>query len=153
MMLCVVFFFQAEDGIRDHAQSRGLGDVYKRQEQRYEVPIRNFEIDNNNIYQGKIQFFWSVALPIIHNQTVYLPLAKVGNFGEGFMESGSGAILSSPNILKEADPTKIIWETLPDGDQGLLPPQGKVADEHNLVSLNSGGLYCVSHVLLSLIHI
>eukprot|EP01016_Furgasonia_blochmanni_P052949 TRINITY_DN8497_c0_g1_i2.p2 TRINITY_DN8497_c0_g1~~TRINITY_DN8497_c0_g1_i2.p2 ORF type:complete len:108 (+),score=20.07 TRINITY_DN8497_c0_g1_i2:67-390(+) len=26
------FFFQAEDGIRDHAQSRGLGDVYKRQE-------------------------------------------------------------------------------------------------------------------------
>eukprot|EP00825_Cyclidium_porcatum_P021207 TRINITY_DN23727_c0_g1_i1.p2 TRINITY_DN23727_c0_g1~~TRINITY_DN23727_c0_g1_i1.p2 ORF type:complete len:153 (-),score=42.74 TRINITY_DN23727_c0_g1_i1:281-739(-) len=27
------FFFQAEDGIRDHAQSRGLGDVYKRQTQ------------------------------------------------------------------------------------------------------------------------
>eukprot|EP01016_Furgasonia_blochmanni_P029019 TRINITY_DN3059_c0_g1_i2.p1 TRINITY_DN3059_c0_g1~~TRINITY_DN3059_c0_g1_i2.p1 ORF type:complete len:446 (-),score=102.38 TRINITY_DN3059_c0_g1_i2:141-1478(-) len=27
-----IFFFQAEDGIRDHAQSRGLGDVYKRQE-------------------------------------------------------------------------------------------------------------------------
>eukprot|EP00825_Cyclidium_porcatum_P018461 TRINITY_DN2104_c0_g1_i4.p1 TRINITY_DN2104_c0_g1~~TRINITY_DN2104_c0_g1_i4.p1 ORF type:complete len:232 (-),score=61.82 TRINITY_DN2104_c0_g1_i4:206-901(-) len=27
------FFFQAEDGIRDHAQSRGLGDVYKRQDQ------------------------------------------------------------------------------------------------------------------------
>eukprot|EP00825_Cyclidium_porcatum_P051268 TRINITY_DN9388_c0_g1_i2.p1 TRINITY_DN9388_c0_g1~~TRINITY_DN9388_c0_g1_i2.p1 ORF type:complete len:206 (+),score=30.72 TRINITY_DN9388_c0_g1_i2:46-663(+) len=26
------FFFQAEDGIRDHAQSRGLGDVYKRQD-------------------------------------------------------------------------------------------------------------------------
>eukprot|EP00825_Cyclidium_porcatum_P022286 TRINITY_DN24586_c0_g1_i1.p1 TRINITY_DN24586_c0_g1~~TRINITY_DN24586_c0_g1_i1.p1 ORF type:complete len:174 (-),score=3.53 TRINITY_DN24586_c0_g1_i1:12-533(-) len=28
---CLFFFFQAEDGIRDHAQSRGLGDVYKRQ--------------------------------------------------------------------------------------------------------------------------
>eukprot|EP01016_Furgasonia_blochmanni_P033037 TRINITY_DN3420_c0_g1_i4.p1 TRINITY_DN3420_c0_g1~~TRINITY_DN3420_c0_g1_i4.p1 ORF type:complete len:282 (+),score=39.98 TRINITY_DN3420_c0_g1_i4:3-848(+) len=27
----IFFFFQAEDGIRDHAQSRGLGDVYKRQ--------------------------------------------------------------------------------------------------------------------------
>ena len=25
------FFFQAEDGIRDSPQSRGLGDVYKRQ--------------------------------------------------------------------------------------------------------------------------
>ena len=26
------FFFQAEDGIRDCPRSRGLGDVYKRQE-------------------------------------------------------------------------------------------------------------------------
>ena len=30
---CVIFFFfQAEDGIRDLVRSRGLGDVYKRQE-------------------------------------------------------------------------------------------------------------------------
>jgi len=29
--LCFVFFFQAEDGIRDLVRSRGLGDVYKRQ--------------------------------------------------------------------------------------------------------------------------
>ena len=27
-----VFFFQAEDGIRDLVRSRGLGDVYKRQD-------------------------------------------------------------------------------------------------------------------------
>ena len=27
-----IFFFQAEDGIRDLVRSRGLGDVYKRQE-------------------------------------------------------------------------------------------------------------------------
>jgi len=27
----VLFFFQAEDGIRDLVRSRGLGDVYKRQ--------------------------------------------------------------------------------------------------------------------------
>ena len=30
--LCL-FFFQAEDGIRDLVRSRGLGDVYKRQEE------------------------------------------------------------------------------------------------------------------------
>ena len=30
-MYLVVFFFQAEDGIRDFCLSRGLGDVYKRQ--------------------------------------------------------------------------------------------------------------------------
>ena len=30
-MLCILCFFQAEDGIRDLVRSRGLGDVYKRQ--------------------------------------------------------------------------------------------------------------------------
>ena len=31
IVIGVVFFFQAEDGIRDLVRSRGLGDVYKRQ--------------------------------------------------------------------------------------------------------------------------
>ena len=31
LVLCCLFFFQAEDGIRDLVRSRGLGDVYKRQ--------------------------------------------------------------------------------------------------------------------------
>ena len=31
VLIFVVFFFQAEDGIRDLVRSRGLGDVYKRQ--------------------------------------------------------------------------------------------------------------------------
>ena len=31
MLLRRIFFFQAEDGIRDLVRSRGLGDVYKRQ--------------------------------------------------------------------------------------------------------------------------
>ena len=30
-LVFLVFFFQAEDGIRDLVRSRGLGDVYKRQ--------------------------------------------------------------------------------------------------------------------------
>ncbi len=29
---CGIFFFQAEDGIRVAQESRGLGDVYKRQD-------------------------------------------------------------------------------------------------------------------------
>ena len=33
LYLCFLFFFQAEDGIRDLVRSRGLGDVYKRQVQ------------------------------------------------------------------------------------------------------------------------
>eukprot|EP00658_Telonema_sp_P-2_P065389 TRINITY_DN54638_c0_g2_i1.p1 TRINITY_DN54638_c0_g2~~TRINITY_DN54638_c0_g2_i1.p1 ORF type:complete len:259 (-),score=94.31 TRINITY_DN54638_c0_g2_i1:85-861(-) len=36
MIVLFFFFFQAEDGIRDAQESRGLGDVYKRQEEVYE---------------------------------------------------------------------------------------------------------------------
>ncbi len=32
VLVVVFFFFQAEDGIRDRSVSRGLGDVYKRQD-------------------------------------------------------------------------------------------------------------------------
>ena len=32
-VVCAFFFFQAEDGIRDLVRSRGLGDVYKRQDE------------------------------------------------------------------------------------------------------------------------
>src|SRR5665811_2532529 len=40
-MCCVsfVFFFQAEDGIRDLVRSRGLGDVYKRQVMRGDMHV------------------------------------------------------------------------------------------------------------------
>ena len=41
-MLCSVFFFQAEDGIRDAQESRGLGDVYKRQPEYYVTQYRQF---------------------------------------------------------------------------------------------------------------
>eukprot|EP00825_Cyclidium_porcatum_P014600 TRINITY_DN17893_c0_g1_i1.p1 TRINITY_DN17893_c0_g1~~TRINITY_DN17893_c0_g1_i1.p1 ORF type:complete len:162 (+),score=8.35 TRINITY_DN17893_c0_g1_i1:80-565(+) len=44
----ISFFFQAEDGIRDHAQSRGLGDVYKRQ-----------------IYQAAFSLYILLSSPII----------------------------------------------------------------------------------------
>ena len=33
-VISMSFFFQAEDGIRDRSPSRGLGDVYKRQNNR-----------------------------------------------------------------------------------------------------------------------
>ena len=41
----VVFFFQAEDGIRDLVRSRGLGDVYKRQVQ-VELPLLHLSRDD-----------------------------------------------------------------------------------------------------------
>ena len=37
VVVCGFFFFQAEDGIRDLVRSRGLGDVYKRQDEDIEL--------------------------------------------------------------------------------------------------------------------
>src|SRR5674536_125635 len=43
--MCVLFFFfQAEDGIRDAQESRGLGDVYKRQE--LVCALQNYQENN-----------------------------------------------------------------------------------------------------------
>ena len=50
-----LFFFQAEDGIRDLVRSRGLGDVYKRQQlsrQHQHKRIPNFKRRENST--GKI---------------------------------------------------------------------------------------------------
>ena len=45
------FFFQAEDGIRDQPRSRGLGDVYKRQDasklKMFNVVVGSFTIKTN----------------------------------------------------------------------------------------------------------
>ena len=46
--MCVCFFFQAEDGIRDLVRSRGLGDVYKRQDEKQGQikRLRDFQMRN-----------------------------------------------------------------------------------------------------------
>ena len=36
IVIVMLFFFQAEDGIRDLVRSRGLGDVYKRQSENWD---------------------------------------------------------------------------------------------------------------------
>ena len=50
--ICLFFFFQAEDGIRDLVRSRGLGDVYKRQV--FDVPVSTFypEPDTDEIVRA-----------------------------------------------------------------------------------------------------
>ena len=51
-----LFFFQAEDGIRDLVRSRGLGDVYKRQIQIGPIE-RTFRKDNaGEAYGHKVSF-------------------------------------------------------------------------------------------------
>ena len=89
-----------------------------------------------------MRFWWGVSKPIIHRGAAYVGFSKIGRFGHGFMARTEGAFLRSDNILTEHDPDRIQWQTLPDGEVGLRSPDGPVADEHNLVGLDDGSLYC-----------
>lgn len=114
-------------------------------DQRYTVPMRTFDIDRRNPYGGEVLFWWSVGKPEIVDNAVYISASKVGGFREerlGFQRTSEGFVVRSDNILTETDPSAITWTTLPDGDVGLRAPQGEVAEEHKLVGLSDGSLYC-----------
>jgi hypothetical protein len=125
--------------------------------QRTVVPVREFACDRNNVYGGKVRFFWNVGRTLVirgddarrplwkGGEAAIIPLHKVGAMGTGFFAQSEGAFLKSSNILTETDPAKITFETLPDGDQGLRTPPGggRVSEEHSLVQLSDGSLYTV----------
>jgi hypothetical protein len=109
----------------------------------YEIPMRLMRIDRENLYGGKVLFFWGVGKPIIHGGKVWFGFAKVGKWGNpGTMVESQGCFLRSDNILTESDPRKIRWQLLPDGDEGLRAPKGPVSDEANPAALSDGSLYC-----------
>lgn len=112
---------------------------------RYPIPVREFEIDRENPYGGKVRFFWNVGKPFAHEGAAYVPLHKVGGFGRNFITRSEGVLLRSPNIFTEADPEKVTWETLPDGDIGLRPPPGggPIAEEQSFCVLSDGSFACV----------
>ena len=71
VLFCVFFFFQAEDGIRDLVRSRGLGDVYKRQDMnlwKKEVwlTLANQSFDPHKKYQLIVRDTEDQLLSLIH---------------------------------------------------------------------------------------
>lgn len=112
---------------------------------RYDIPMRTMEIDRQNPYGGELKFFWNVGRPFIYEDAAFCSLHKVGGFGEGFFTSNEGVLLKSPNLLTEPDPTRIMWETLPDGEIGLRTPPGgsPVSAEHSYVVLSDGSFCAV----------
>ncbi len=113
--------------------------------ERYEIPMRRFDIDGKNPYGGKIRFGWNVGRPFVLRGAAYVSFHKVGGFGEGFFASSEGSLLASDNILTERDPEKIRWETLPDGEVGLRAPAGggPIAEEQSYVALSDGSIYAI----------
>ena len=69
-MLRLLFFFQAEDGIRDLVRSRGLGDVYKRQVLHLSLPaltlthLRHVSFDASHLVP--VLMPWLLFLSLIH---------------------------------------------------------------------------------------
>jgi len=110
--------------------------------ERLYIPVREGAIDRANPYGGAVRFFWGVGKPIVDRGVMYLGFSKVGRFGTGFLAQSEGWFLRSDNILTEPDPTRIRWETLPDGDVGLRAPEGPIAEEANLTALSDGSLFC-----------
>jgi len=113
--------------------------------ERYTIPVREFEIDRNNVYKGSIRLFWNVGKPFDWDGVFYLPLHKVGGLGYGWFTSSEGALLRCKNLFTEKDPEKFEWETLPEGDIGLRTPPGggPVAEEQSFTHLSDGTFFCV----------
>ena len=112
---------------------------------RFDVPVREFASDRENVYGGSLRYFWNVGRPLVLGSAAFFTLHKVGALGEGFFAQSEGAILRSDNILTERDPEKIGFATLPDGEIGLRTPAGggRVAEEHSITALSDGSLFCV----------
>lgn len=113
--------------------------------QRYTVPVRAFEIDRENPYQGEIRFFWNVGKAFTDRNEAYVPLHKVGAFGYGFFSRSEGCLLHSPDLFIVEDVAQAKWQTLPEGDIGLRSPEGggPIAEEQSFSSLGDGSFFVV----------
>ena len=107
---------------------------------RFDIPLRRFKCDLENVYGGKLCFFWNVGRAFIHEGEVYVTLNKLG---DARFEHSEGVLLHSPDLMTVADPAQAAWETLPDGDLGLRTPEGggDIAEEHNITILSDGSFY------------
>lgn len=109
--------------------------------ERYRLPVRRTLCDENNSLEGDVQIFWGIDKPTTHNGSVYFAFTKLGKY---MLDLGEGWLFRSDNLLTERDPDAIRWEMLPDGERGIRAPEfGSVQEEHNVVVLDDGTLFCM----------
>lgn len=113
---------------------------------RQRLPMRVTACDRENLFGGTVQMFWGIGKPVTHGDTAWFGFSKLARY---FVEGGEGWFYRSDNVLTEPDVAKVSWELLPDGDFGLRNPEfGSIQEEHNLVPLSNGDLYCVYRTTL-----
>ncbi len=110
-------------------------------EERHRLPLRLTACDRGNDWNGEVQIFWGIDKPKVVDGAVMWAFTKLGKY---MLEQGEGWFWRSENILTEPDVAKLRWELLPPGEHGLRAEKfGSVQEEHNIVPLSDGSLYCV----------
>jgi len=109
--------------------------------ERHRLPMRVTACDRGNDWQGEVILFWGICKPLAFRGDVFFSFTKLGRY---MLEQGEGWLYRSHNLLTETDVTKLHWELLPEGKHGIRNDKfGSVQEEHNLVPLGNGSLYCV----------
>ncbi len=89
---------------------------------RYPVPFRLTSIDYGNDWKGNTTIMWSVDQVKSRDGIAYFAFTKIGHYMMGPPEELW--LMTSDNILSEADPAAIRWTLLPHGDHGVRPIVG-----------------------------
>lgn len=115
--------------------------------ERHRLPVRVTACDRENDWKGKVQIFWGIDKPKrLANGAVAFCFSKLGKY---MQDMGEGWMFRCDNIQTERDPKKLDWVMLPEGDYGIRNANfGSVQEEHNLVELSDGSLYCVYRTTL-----
>lgn len=114
--------------------------------ERYRLPMRVTACDRNNDFGGEVQMFWGIGKPVAFGDTAWFAFSKLSRY---FLVDSEGWFYRSDNVLTERDVRRVTWELLPEGDHGLRHPDfGSVQEEHNIVPLANGDLYCVYRTTL-----
>ena len=114
--------------------------------ERHRLPMRVTACDRNNDFGGEVQMFWGIGKPVTHGDTAWFAFSKLARY---FLVDSEGWFYRSDTVLTERDVSKVVWELLPEGDHGLRHPEfGSVQEEHNIVPLSNGDLYCVYRTTL-----
>ena len=108
---------------------------------RHRIPMRMTKCDRENTFDGKVQLFWCVSHAVATGEGFFIAYSKMRTYVQ---EDNEGWVFHSDNLLTERDPTRISWELLPEGDVGIRSDAlGSVQEEHNIVPLSDGSLYCM----------
>ncbi len=109
--------------------------------ERYRLPMRVTACDRGNDWQGEVIIFWGICKPFSFGGDVFFSFTKLGRY---MLDDGEGWLFRSDNILTERDPAELHWQMLPEGEHGIRSSEfGSVQEEHNMVPLGDGSLYCV----------